>query len=152
MSSSVSLSTLACTVASAVLLVGLVLLAPDSVSAQGAKPGTTQCSCPEPDTLPKKTTRPKFADARPTSLDRSAEVAVLEAVHLALTEVGDGSSYVWHRKDGHLSGVIQPTTSFKDQSGKICRHIVLTLSAANQTKRTEGIACRLATGVWQLEG
>lgn len=151
MSSSVSLSSLACTVAAAVVLVGLVVLSPASVIAQEAKPGASGCSCPDNGGPPPKAQRPKFADVRP-DLAASSEIAVLEAVHLALTEVGDGSSYVWHRKDGQLSGVIEPTSSFRDRTGKICRHIVMTLSASNRTKRTEGIACRLATGGWQLEG
>ena len=84
--------------------------------------------------------------------DISDEMAALEAVHLALTEVGDGSSYVWHHKRGSVSGVITPTTSFKDAKGQVCRHIVLSLSRNSASKRTEGVACRLANGSWQLDG
>src|SRR5262249_45549449 len=88
----------------------------------------------------------------PPRLEASDEIATLEALHLALTGVGDGSSYVWHRRNGRLSGVIQPTASFVDRAGRVCRHLILVLSAGSYSKRTEGIACRLATGVWQLEG
>jgi surface antigen len=84
--------------------------------------------------------------------EASDELATLEALHLALTEVGDGASYVWHRRNGRLSGVIQPTSSFVDRVGRVCRHLIVVLSAGAYSKRTEGIACRLATGVWQLEG
>lgn len=85
-------------------------------------------------------------------LDASDEIATLEAVHFALSQIGDGSSYVWHRRNGRLSGIVHPTTSFKDMTGKVCRHIVLELSSGDFARRTEGIACRLHTGVWQLEG
>jgi hypothetical protein len=85
-------------------------------------------------------------------LDVSDETATLEAVHFALSQIGDGSSYVWHRRNGRLSGIVHPTSSFKDATGKVCRHIVLELSSGDFARRTEGIACRLHTGVWQLEG
>lgn len=94
---------------------------------------------------------PRIADIRP-HLDRNDEAAALEAVQVALTEVGDGSSYVWYRHGGRLSGVVQPTQSFKDTLGRVCRHIVVTLSDVNRQKRTEGIACRLADGAWELDG
>lgn len=95
--------------------------------------------------------KPRIADIRPL-LDRNDEAAALEAVHVALTEVGDGSSYVWYRHGGRLSGIVQPTQSFKDTLGRVCRHIVVTLSDSSRQKRTEGIACRLADGAWELDG
>jgi len=85
-------------------------------------------------------------------LDATDEIATLEAVHFALSQIGDGSSYVWHRRNGRLSGIVHPTASFKDITGQVCRHIVLELSSGDFARRTEGIACRLHTGVWQLEG
>ncbi len=111
--------------------------------------GGAACSCPQP--KEKLWHRPKFADLR-FALDEADEMAALESVQLALSEVGDGSTYVWHRFHGRLSGIVQPTSSFKDASGGICRHIVVMLSSGPETKRTEGIACRLADGRWQLEG
>jgi hypothetical protein len=84
--------------------------------------------------------------------DIADEIATLEAVHFALSQIGDGSSYVWHRRNRRLSGIVHPTASFKDTTGKVCRHIVLELSSGDFARRTEGIACRLHTGVWQLEG
>ncbi len=85
-------------------------------------------------------------------LDERDELAALEAVHVALSEVGDGSSYVWHRPGGIISGVIQPSASFKDISGRVCRHIEVMLIAGTHTRKTEGIACRLLNGSWQLDG
>lgn len=148
-----SFAPLACGVASAVFLSGLVLIAPDLVLAQEkGTGGAATCTCPAPETDQlRRTPRPKFAEVRP-ALDNGDEIATLEAVQLALSEVGDGSSYVWHRRNGRLSGVVRPTTSFKDGSGKICRHIVIALSTDGYSRSTEGIACRLASGVWQLEG
>ena len=148
-----SIAPLFCGIASAVFLASIVLLGPDIARAQESQPGASTCTCPDgrkPDSQ-KLWPRPKLADARPV-LDTGDEVATLEAVHVALSEVGDGSSYVWHRPNGTLSGVVQPTASFKDVSGKVCRHIVMVLTSGAYTRKTEGVACRLATGVWQLDG
>ncbi len=162
-SSSISpdLAPLLCGVASAVFLAGIVFLGPgvalaqDSQTSQAPQSGGSaqSCTCPndrKPDSQ-KLWPRPKLADAKPEFDDRD-ELATLEAVHVALSEVGDGSTYVWHRPGGALSGAVQPTASFKDASGKVCRHIVITLSSGAVSKRTEGVACRLATGAWQLDG
>ena len=40
--------------------------------------------------------RPKYRGGR-ALLDENDEIAALEAVRVALTEVGDGAPYVWHR-------------------------------------------------------
>jgi surface antigen len=71
---------------------------------------------------------------------------------VALTEVGDGGTYVWRRNHGRLSGIVQPTASFKDPGGRVCRHLVLIMTVGTATGRAEGIACRLADGRWQLDG
>ncbi|MBS0242758.1 MAG: hypothetical protein JSS20_11320 [Proteobacteria bacterium] len=96
-------------------------------------------------------TRPSQVVVRPT-FDARDEAAALEAVQIALTEVGDGSTYVWYRHSGLLSGLVQPTQSFRDALGRVCRHIVVTLYDTTRSSRTEGIACRLSDGDWQLEG
>ena len=126
----------------------------------GAAPGTNSsngtCSCPnqpsnEPLPRDKLWPKPSLADLKAT-LDDNDAVAALEALQLALTEVGDGATYIWHRKHGRLSGAIQPTTSFKDATGHICRHIVVALTSGSYSRKAEGIACRLKGGVWALEG
>lgn len=116
-------------------------------------PGPATTPCPSTGKEPRENLwpRPKYAEARPDG-HASDEIATLEALQLALTEIGDGSSYVWQHRHGELSGVVQPTASFKDANGRICRHIVLLLSSQDYSKRTEGIACRLDHGIWQLEG
>jgi hypothetical protein len=108
-----------------------------------------QCSCPDASQPPAAQPRP--AEIKPL-LDSRDEAAALEAIQLALTEVGDGSTYVWYRHGGRLSGLVQPTQSFRDALGRVCRHVVVTLNDASRSKRAEGIACRLADGIWELDG
>ena len=139
------------------LCLGLALvLAPmlsGTMRADDKAPAPSTCTCPGSGNEPRLNPwpRPKYAELEP-DLHGSDEIAALEALHLALTEIGDGASYVWHRRNGRLSGVVQPTASFKDDSGRICRHLVVLLSVGAYSKRTEGIACRLDGGAWQLEG
>jgi hypothetical protein len=116
---------------------------------------STPCGCSRGE-LPTNTSR-SSPDAHTPYLDRTPldlhdEVAALDAVRIALNEVGDGGSYVWQRHHGRLSGVVQPTGSFKDRSGYPCRHIVMMLTSTTVSKKTEGIACRLPDGNWQLDG
>jgi hypothetical protein len=146
-------------ISSSVLLGGLLILAPALVHATDKaapkKPNAATCTCPDSENA-KPWPRPKFADAMPPGLprhlDMTDEMAALEAVHLALSEVGDGASYVWHRRNGRISGIISPTASFKDAEGRVCRHITVTLTAGPQSARTEGIACRMTDKSWRLEG
>jgi hypothetical protein len=142
----------------AALLLAAVAVSPAALSPRLAtaeeqpapRSGAPTCTCPDgkADLWP----RPKYAELRTTLLDANDEIAALESVQIALTEVGDGASYVWHRRNGRLSGVVQPTGSFKGAAGQVCRHLVVTLSSTDQTRRAEGVACRLADGRWQLEG
>jgi hypothetical protein len=88
----------------------------------------------------------------PTTLDDSDAAAVLEGIQTALTEVADGSTYVWHRRDGRLSGMAQPTASFKDTTGQPCRHLIVMLNTLQKSRKIEGIACRAADLRWQLAG
>jgi surface antigen len=90
--------------------------------------------------------------ATPHKLDEKDEIAALERIQYALSEVGDGKTYVWRRWHGRLSGLVQPTASFKDESGKVCRHLIVLMTTGQRTKKQEGIACRLPSGRWQLEG
>ena len=121
-----------------------------ATAAEAANPAPPpSCSCPNSGA--QKSSKPKFADLR-TPLDESDEIAALESVQFALTEVADGSSYIWHRSHGRLSGVVKPLTSFKDSRGSVCRHVLVVFNGADETKKTETVACRLASGVWQING
>jgi len=112
-------------------------------------PSSVPNPAPEPSKPPAISVKPKFVDAY---LDENDEIAALEAIRVALTEVGDGNSYVWYRRHGRLSGIVQPTASFKDAAGRVCRHILLFMTAGAATGRAEGTACRLGDGRWQLDG
>jgi hypothetical protein len=131
-------------------LVASVFVSSDFAAAaeQNSASQAPGCGCPSDG---KGSTKPKFADLK-APLDESDEIAALESVQFALTEVADGSSYVWHRSHGRLSGIVKPTTSFKDPSGKVCRHVLVVLNGMEDTRKTETVACRLASGVWQLDG
>jgi surface antigen len=179
MRSDVSLAPLAAFVATAFCLVAWIVIAPDGAFAgsekassqrgsQSGAPATPPaaapqapanrsqgCQCPDAETKPDKPwKKQQFADLPPSinSFDEGDEISVLQAVHLALTEVGDGASYVWQRQNGRLSGLVHPTSSFKDKSGRICRHIVVMLNTIVTSKRVESVACRLDDGSWQLDG
>jgi len=112
-------------------------------AAAASPPGPTR-----PHTLPLL----PAAAGREAHLDEDDEIAALEAIRVALTEVGDGVSFVWHRRYGELGGLVQPTQSFKDGGGRVCRHIIVILSAGRRSGRFEGTACRLGGGRWQLDG
>lgn len=144
---------LMCGAVSAAFLAALIWISPASVMAAERPKESQSCTCPSPEQHDPtaRPPRPKFAGNH-LPIDSKSEVAALEAVHIALSEVGDGSSYIWHHPSGLISGMIQPTGSFKDQSGRICRHIVLVLTADERSRKTEGIACRLPNGIWQLDG
>lgn len=114
-----------------------------------APPAAPSCSCPNSGA--QKATKPKFAGLQ-RPLDESDEIAALQSVQYALSEVADGSSYIWHRSNGRISGVVKPLSSFKDQQGSVCRHVLVVLNSSDTTKKTEAVACRLAGGVWQLDG
>ncbi|MEZ5908022.1 MAG: hypothetical protein R3D31_04400 [Hyphomicrobiaceae bacterium] len=150
-----NLMSLAATLAAAVLLVAYVLLSPDLANAEPqAKPRAAADQPSRPATLerpPAQAWRP----APPTRLPRlepADRIATLEALHYTLSEVGDGTVYVWHREGGVLSGIFKPTRSFMESSGRICRHLVVMLSVGARTKRIEGIACRGLAGRWHLGG
>ncbi len=95
---------------------------------------------------------PDAAPLKRLSLDETDQYAALESVQFALSEVGDGASYVWHRHNGRISGVIQPQSSFKTATGEVCRVLQVTLASGTRSKTAEGVACRLPSGQWRLEG
>lgn len=85
-------------------------------------------------------------------LDPADEIAALEAVEIALTQAGDGATYVWQRDNGRLGGAIRVTSTFRDTDGRMCRHLEMQLRQGDYARKTEGIACRDTDGVWLLEG
>lgn len=142
---------LAATAATAFAALTAILMSPDMARADDAREDGPRAQCDCRDGQSRRSSRPKYADLR-TELDVSDEIATLETLQLALSEVGDGATYVWHRYHGRLSGVIRPTASFKGGSGEICRHLVVVLTSGSRSQRSEGIACRMDDGRWRLEG
>jgi hypothetical protein len=140
-----SLVTLAAIVITAFVLVAQILLCSGAALAEAPKWETRVY----PETTPRITIRPL---APPNALDVRDEIAALERIQFALSEIGDGTTYVWRRWHGRLAGVIHPTSSFKDPSGKVCRHLMVLLTTGKRTSKMEGVACRLPSGRWQLEG
>lgn len=141
---------LAATTATAFFFLAAIFMVSGLARADDAS-GRAQCTCPESGGDARTSVRPKYADLK-AGLDINDEIATLETLQKVLSEVGDGSTYVWHRYHGRLSGVVKPTSSFKSGSGQICRHVVVILTAGTRSERSEGVACRMGSGQWRLEG
>jgi surface antigen len=146
MSDNASLFPIAAAGLTAFALVATLFFAPEFAHAGETAAPAADCLC----------LKGTNSDLKPSAIEKpllneSDEIAALESVQLALTEIADGSSYIWHRNHGRLSGVVKPVSSFKDVNGAVCRYAVVVLSSIDVTKRTEIVACRLPTGIWQLE-
>lgn len=149
MSSHPSLVTLAAVVITGFVLAGHITLAADGAISDNSR-GERQAASPSVKSDPPASGVTPVLHLPPRKLDERDEIAALERIQYALNEVGDGSTYVWRRWHGGLSGVIHPTVSFKDKDGKICRHLVVLMTTGELTKRIESIACRLPSGRWEL--
>lgn len=107
-----------------------------------------QCACPDAG----KKTRPSFAGLPVPELTERDELAALESVQIGLSQMDDGSPFVWRHANGRLSGIVRPTVSFRNAEGQLCRHVVVLLTTGYKTSTAEGIACRLPNRRWVLEG
>jgi surface antigen len=85
-------------------------------------------------------------------LDQSDRVAALQALDLALSELGDGVTLVWQRPERGLVGKIKPVSAFRDNRGKVCRHVIYSLALGTYQRQIEGVACRESNGSWSLSG
>jgi len=102
--------------------------------------------------LQKHLIKPKMPVRPSRWLGLGDELATLHAIATALSSVGDGGAYVWQRRNGLLSGLIRPTTSFKSQSGAACRHVIVRLSSRRYSRQIEGIASQDPNGTRSLNG
>ena len=84
-----------------------------------------------------------------TGTDRAV---ALNALQVALTELGDGATLIWKRPSRELTGVIKPVPAFRDDEGRVCRHLTYSLSLGTFVREVEGIACREPSGSWSLAG
>lgn len=87
-----------------------------------------------------------------TTLDHSDRMIALQALQMALAELGDGVTLVWKRPISQLSGRIKPVSAFRDDAGRICRTVVYSLKRGGREKEIEGVACRRADGRWVIAG
>jgi surface antigen len=85
-------------------------------------------------------------------LDQSDRLAARQALELALSELGDGVTLVWQRPERKLEGRIKPVSAFRDDRGRICRHVVYSLALGNFQRQIEGVACREPDGSWSVSG
>jgi hypothetical protein len=92
-----------------------------------------------------------FAELR-SHLDSGDRDLALNALQVALTELGDGATLVWRRPSRALTGVIKPVSAFRDDAGRVCRHLIYSLSLGAYVRQVEGIACRELDGKWTLAG
>jgi len=93
--------------------------------------------------------QPGLSDLK-ARLDRSDRVAALQALELALSELGDGVTLVWQRPERGLVGRIKPVSAFRDDQGRVCRHVLYSLALGTHQRQIEGIACREPDGSWSL--
>lgn len=81
-------------------------------------------------------------------LDRNDFLAALKAMNVALDEVGDGSTFVWRRKNHGLKGAIKPFAAYQAADGRICRKMVFSLFLGGYEKSIKSVACRGSDGRW----
>ncbi len=92
-----------------------------------------------------------LSQALPIKLDLDDRVAALQAIQFTLEEVGDGSTYLWHRKEGELHGFVKPVQSYVDAQGRVCRRLKLALTVGEFSREVEGAACRAQDRRWLLD-
>ena len=85
-------------------------------------------------------------------LDLSDRVAAVQALELALSELGDGVTLVWQRPERGLVGRIKPVSAFRDDRGRVCRHVLYSLALGTYQRQIEGVACREPDGSWSHSG
>jgi len=85
-------------------------------------------------------------------LDGSDRLAAMQALELALSELGDGVTLVWQRPERGLVGRIKPVSAFRDDKGRVCRHVLYSLALGTYQRQIEGVACREPDGSWSLSG
>ena len=86
------------------------------------------------------------------TLNHSDRRVALQALLMALNELGDGVTLVWRRPASQLSGRVMPVSAFRDSEGRICRQIVYSIAQGGIEKEIEGIACREQDGRWSISG
>lgn len=120
----------------------LALLSPALLTLKAAERGAEVAAKLEPQSQ-------SFADLR-AHLDKNDRQAAFSALQLALSELGDGVTLNWQRPEHGLQGRIKPVSAFRDDQGRICRHVIYWLALGRYERQIEGVACREPDGVWSL--
>jgi len=109
-------------------------------------PGLSEVATPP---APEKNPIRQLAYLR-SKLNYKDHAVAMRALHLALSQVPDGGSFVWQKKKHSLKGTIKPSKAFRNAQGRVCRHVIYALALGRYTRQIEGIACRGEDGRWQL--
>jgi hypothetical protein len=125
-------------------------LSPSALAEPGSKSPdqaglTATAAPPSPEQNPVR----RLAELR-SKLDGKDQIIAMRALHMALSQVPDGGTFVWQKKSRSLKGMIKPSKAFRNANGQVCRHIIYALALGRYTKQIEGIACRQDDGRWQL--
>ena len=107
---------------------------------------------PQGHIAPQGQTAPQGLNLLKSSLNQSDRKVALQALQMALTELGDGVTLVWRRQASQLAGRIKPVSAFRDDQGRICRHVLYSLALGAYEKKIEGVACREQDGRWAIAG
>jgi hypothetical protein len=126
--------------------------APEPQSTQALLPTPLPQATPRLDMTWSETRQPKtaaFSKLR-SRLDQGDAYATLNALHFALSTLGDGQTYVWGRPKRQLKTMVTLNGSFRNEAGRVCRRITVTMALGRHIKRTESTACRADDKSWQL--
>ena len=63
-----------------------------------------------------------------------------------------GSRSSGSARSAELVGRIKPVSAFRDDQGRVCRHVVYSLALGTYQRQIEGVACRESDGSWSLSG
>lgn len=126
------------------LVLSVLLPAPSLLKAEES--GATKAA------VEAKNSAPQGLTELNTGLDRSDRTVALQALHMALSELGDGVTLVWRRPVSQLSGRVKPVSAFRDETGRLCRSVVYSLARGGREKEIEGVACREQDGRWGIKG
>ena len=132
-------------------VLALLLVAPASLSLFAEEPAYTGSVVIDTESAFGAKQPTAFAELR-ARLDGTDRAVALNALQVALTELGDGATLIWKRPSRELTGVIKPVSAFRDDEGRVCRHLTYSLSLGTFVHEVEGTACREPSGTWSLAG
>ena len=132
-------------------VLALLLVAPASLSLFAEEPAYTGSVVIDAESALGAEQPAAFAELR-ARLDGTDRAVALNALQVALTELGDGAILIWKRPSRELTGVIKPVSAFRDGEGRVSRHLTYPLSLGTFVREVEGTACREPSGTWSLAG